>query len=838
MSGWADGTLIDDGAAATGAPAPPSGAGGEPDAYWGIERAPDGSVIAVNRPFTPSQARDPQAIANFLQSFPELARPPSPSASNATALPPGAPASSAPTPPTAQPTPPQPSGSWKDGTVVGNGDWHSGTDVETPAMTRARSDAAVRLSNDPAWIRAIDNGFAFGAGGPVDAAGAWAETGVHNAISHALGMPDSGYSANDAYQAVRDANLAGDREFAQDQPLLNAGLGMLGMFGNPIARLGGRYIQGAKGLLPTVGRAALTNGLLGAAYGAGSAAPGEHIAGAGEGLGLGVLTAPVAPIAGAALSPVVKPIQTALSENASSIASRLPGVLGSGFQKTFGADQAAQTQAARDALARIGVDYDRLPQNDQAAIQTAIARGRSGAEAAVRQAGSGLPLPVPLSQGQLSGLPGQQLEENLALRGARGPDASIYARDFQTRQQAALRGNVQQIGANLGGGRPGAPGAAGAAVSDALNDRYEAARTGVSQAYDAARAAGPATLPTYDAQALTGSVRLAVSSYDPLNIPRVSREVDRLGALANTKTDPDIGDLFAARSRLTQLRASNDPVEAGAASAAVKAFDSGIDNSLSQSLFQGDPSAVQAWKTAIGARRDFGQLFEGNDLIQKLTQRQPIGGQMQLAVDPHDASNYIFGRSDLGFVGRQNLYRDLTRLRGVLGEDSAPWQAIKAEAFARAANAADGQVENGATMFSGSKFQHAWGDMNRADPDLMATLFSPEERDTIDRFAGVAARATNPVRGGDNPSNTATAAKALGSAMAAVRRLPFMVLKTVPFVDHFGDTLQNAVWASATKAATVGAQPSLVRPPVAVQFGAAALNPLTTKTSDDVRAAP
>ena len=724
-------------------------------------------------------------------------------------------------------TQPQAIGTWQDGAVVG----------DSPQLSHARQDASGRLANDPAWIRAIDNGAAFGAGGIIDAGGAALETGAHNTVSHAFGLPDSGYGMGDAYTAVRDANRTGDQQFAQQHPWLNGGLGLLGMYANPASRFAGKYVMGARGLLPAVGRTAIANGVLGAMYGAGSAAPDEHINGAIQGLGFGVLTAPLGPVAGKVLSPIARPIGDYIASNIAPTAAKLPGLLGEAFQSMTNNSQPAQMTAARDALSRIGVDFDTLPQSDQDAIGAQIASGRNGGQAAMQQAGQGLPVPVPLTQGQMTGLPGQQLEENLALRGARGVDPSIYARDFQMQQQAALRGNVQAIGTQLGGGQPIAPGQAGATVSDALNVRYDAAKTGVDKAYDAARAAGPTTLPAYDAQSLAGQVRQSVGTYDPLNIPRVAREVDRLNVLGLGQTDPDIGDLFAARTRLTNLRASNDPVEAGAAGAAVKAFDQGINDNLTQSLFQGDPAAVQSWKTAIGARRDFGNLFQGNDLIEKLTTRQPIGGQMQLAVDPHDASNYIFGRSDLGFVGRQNLLRDVSRLKTVLGPDSPAWQSLKAEAFARVANAADGTIENGTTQFSGSRFQKGWQDMNAADSMLTATLFTPEERATIDRFAGVAARVTNPVRGGDNPSNTSVGAQALAGAVGAIKRLPFMALKAVPFVDHVADALQNAQRVGAVKAATIGAAPQMFTPPVSAQFGAASVAPITTMTETGLHAA-
>jgi hypothetical protein len=300
----------------------------------------------------------------------------------------------------------------------------------------------------------------------------------------------------------------------------------------------------------------------------------------------------------------------------------------------------------------------------------------------------------------------------------------------------------------------------------------------------------------------------------------VSRELDRLhgtmlpseapaGVDTSQLLAPDARGLFAARQRLTNLRISNDPIEAGAAKKAVKALDDSIENAVTRDLFKGDKESVDLWKKAIGERREFGKLFEANDLVETLTSREFRSGSHTLKVDPNDASNQILGRSSLGFVGRQNLYRDIVRLREVLGANSAGWNAIRAEAFLRLAGSGEGGVEAGTQQFSGVKFQKAWASAKFKDPNLIETLFSPPERDTIDKFANVAAKVTNAVKGGDNSSNTAVATKAIG----VFRRLPFVAIESIPFIDHFAEKIDHAVAAATIKKATYGAQPRTLPAP-------------------------
>lgn len=652
----------------------------------------------------------------------------------------------------------------------------------TPQLARAEADARLQLKDTPGAEAAFANGFFLNGATLAAPVINQATTGIHNWFSHLVGLPDAGYSAQDAYDATKAVYTPALAQYAQDHPVENTVAGLAGAVTNPIMRAGGGWVAGGKSLPGIVARGVAFNAPIGAAYGGFGAPDGQRVQGAVEGGLLGAGIGAAAPVAGAMASPVIRALQDLLPAGSKAL------------------------PAAQEAASALGPGWSGIGADARQSALDAIKRGAHPADATMMATAKTLPVPVPMSVGQITGEPGQQLAENMALRGARGQDAGIYARDFQMQQQAALRGNVDAIRTGMAGETAPPPGAGGAMVSDALNARYAAAKAGVDAAYDTARAGAPARMPAYDAQALYGNVRSAVADFDPLNIPRVARELGNLQDLT-TAGDPEATQLFQARTRLSQLRASNDPVERAAAARAVKAFDTTISDHLSDDLFHGDPQTVANWRAAIAQRRGFGQLFQGNDLIQRLTSREPIGGQMQLSVDPHDATNYILGRSGLGFVGRQGLYRDLGRLRDTLGTDSPGWNALRADAFSRIAAAGEGGVEAGTPQFSGVKFLKSWQAANKADPQLMSTLFSDEERATINRFGSIASRVTSPVRGGDNPSNTAVAA-----GLAAIRKLPFVVLKSLPFVDHIADTLQNAANVNAIKSATIRAAPRSVRP--------------------------
>jgi hypothetical protein len=372
----------------------------------------------------------------------------------------------------------------------------------------------------------------------------------------------------------------------------------------------------------------------------------------------------------------------------------------------------------------------------------------------ILSAAESLPVKVPLTQGAVSEAPGQQMAENLMLKGAKGPQAAQIMREGQAATQDALRGNVEAIENKLTGQPTMRPGDGGAVVSDALNAQRKTAKEGVNQAYEAARgAADGAFLPAAERPIVAQRLREAVKDYDPTEIEAVTKVLSNFDGSPTSSTLTPL-DLFEARAKLSKLRGTNDPYKGGAAAQAVKALDDYIDDAVKADLISGDPKAVALWKKAIGERRAFGKLFEGRDLIQDLTKQESRGGERTLSVAPEDAANLIFGRSGLGAVGRKNLSRDLTRLKTVLGPDSEAWNALRGEAFKRVAREGEGAPEGGHPQFSGQKFMKAWNKLSTDNPQIVETLFTPDERKLIGDFAEIAQRATTPVKGGDNPSNS------------------------------------------------------------------------------------
>lgn len=472
----------------------------------------------------------------------------------------------------------------------------------------------------------------------------------------------------------------------------------------------------------------------------------------------------------------------------------------------------SQIAEAGDALSRMGVNIEGLPALPRATLERELRAGAVPADAAILALNDAVPLSVPLKRGDVTGLPADQLEFNVALRGANRNAAA--AQGLAERQQEALRANVAAINDRLanpiGRGEEPVRGQAGARASEALAGQREAMRQQVNANFDAAReGSGRAVVPWYDMQPLVGGMIQAVTKGHALrDVPKTAGHLRDLLKMADATTDGDVRNLYDVRARLSGLRAEGG-AEGVAAGKAISAFDAKVRQIMDDDLLHGDPAAVERWRTAIGSRREMGELFEQGDLVDRLTATEGSGNAKRLVVDPEEAANLIFGRSALGF-GRRNLYRDLSKVRDLLGADSDAWNGLRAEAFTRIADAGEGAMEGGSRQFSGAKFAKAWEEANRKDRRLMDLLFTPQERTQIDAFAALSSRITNPVKGGDNPSNTAMALKHLKSIAAST----FAVGKAAPVIGRTFEWLE-AVSDSARARASM--KPIPRRQPVPVR---------------------
>jgi hypothetical protein len=438
-------------------------------------------------------------------------------------------------------------------------------------------------------------------------------------------------------------------------------------------------------------------------------------------------------------------------------------------------------EAARSALKGLGYEEGDLTDAAvEAYIKQASVAADPAAAAKVAEAQT-LPVPVPQTRGQLSMNPRDQMFEDLASKGSYGDFAQKAVSGIDDAQQAAIRGNVPAIQSNLSGGTQQVVeyGQGGTAAQQALSAKNKAMGDAVSGAYDSAREI-TTNIPGKAAGGIVSDIEANVKDFLP-NAKMASRKLRELKGILRPK-EPETGGLvdqygkainpapdsvetakiFQWRREVTTLaQSASDRTERTALGNMVKQLDDSIEKSIKDNLMAGSEEEASRWMKAIALRREQGRVFGAGDLVSDLIEKD-MG---KLSVAPEAATNYIFGASNTGIINRPQLARELKKVRSILGKDSAEWNALREEAFIKFAEQGEGAMVGGSRQFSGANFKKSWELAQRKNPEVMRTLFNPEELKTINQFANVAARTTNPVKGGANFSNTTPALARLGQSL-------------------------------------------------------------------------
>ncbi len=407
-----------------------------------------------------------------------------------------------------------------------------------------------------------------------------------------------------------------------------------------------------------------------------------------------------------------------------------------------------------------------------------ISRRAATPEAAMRYAeAQGLPVPVPLTKGQTTMLARDQMFEDMATKGAYGEGAERIMRGQAQMQDEALRANIPAIQQRIGGeGMRAQRGSAGQAVQEDLSRRAQGLNKVVGKQYDIARAT-TGEAPASVGESIYVKIYDSVADYMP-HAPGAAKELETFKKLVakppttqksmilgpdgqpiqnlniNEGFNPtEIKSLYDWRRKITKLSENaKDRTEAAAFKSMKSAFDDSMDDAMMTALESGDKSAVEAWRSAIKARRAYGKVFESGDLVEKLIEKE--SGQFKIV--PEAASNAIFGVSETQLISRPELARELKKMQVILSPEN--WNALREEAFLRLAQRGEaGAFQGGQRQFSGVNLKKAVDDMRTKNPEVWHTLFNDQEKALISQFANVAARVTNPVRGGQNFSNTASA---------------------------------------------------------------------------------
>jgi hypothetical protein len=421
----------------------------------------------------------------------------------------------------------------------------------------------------------------------------------------------------------------------------------------------------------------------------------------------------------------------------------------------------ALTPEAQNALREAGVDPNEVTQEMAAGVMNSVRNAVDPIEAGRVAEATTLPVPVPLTEGAVTGSKGQQLFEDMAGKGAYGPVAESILRGRSAEQSEAIQKNIPALQNAIADRAPlvAQAGEGGAAAQSALKEQRKAAVIEAEGLYNVARAAPSTQVAGTDF--VSEGVRSALVNANARTAPNAYAFADDMDDILTSTSD--IKDLYAWRSQLTT--AAKEPGQDGnAMGKMLRAFDDAMNEAVNRSLLEGDSTAVEKWGKAIRNYKAFSDKWKSQGgILRALTEEGMRDGQIALNVAPEAASNYIFGVSGSKLMSQPAIARDLLTLKKTLPEEQ--WGMLRQEAFLNLIQRGAGGVVDGERAFSGVKFLKSVDDFNTKNAGAAKVLFTPEERALLKQFARVSARATG---GAVNASNSATAAAGMLQKLTAL----------------------------------------------------------------------
>lgn len=447
-----------------------------------------------------------------------------------------------------------------------------------------------------------------------------------------------------------------------------------------------------------------------------------------------------------------------------------------GSKDSTGSRMAAIKQALREE----GYDPDTVMDKVFQEINKRVNKGQDVREAARYETSQGLPTPIPMTRGEVTGDKGQQLIENAMETGGLGDTAQQSMQGIRQAQHEAIPSNLQQIQQGMAGAGAAIEERAGMQTAqEALAAQKAEAKKASSEAYDIAKGSKAYIDPADGDQIASNVYNKIFSETSETSAPK-TLEIWRNEVEPLLREGQSLTDIFAARSKLSK-QASNFDSDGNIAGQMARALDDELTKLADNALLYGDETAVKNWLTAISKYKEFKNVWENEGILKKLTETTGRDGETVLKVSPEDAANVIFG---VGInPNKTNLARDMQKLKKMLPKDV--FDQVRQEFFLKLANTMQTQ---GGTL-TGAKFAKNWAEIKK-NKTLLGAMFEKEEIGQIDALATAALRISGSAK---NYSNTAN------SLFTMMNRF-FVGLGSKPSVKALGDVavgrmLRNAYGA-------------------------------------------
>lgn len=188
----------------------------------------------------------------------------------------------------------------------------------------------------------------------------------------------------------------------------------------------------------------------------------------------------------------------------------------------------------------------------------------------------------------------------------------------------------------------------------------------------------------------------------------------------------NVQEIEQTRKRLNAMSqgASND-ADRAAARRIIREFDAWESDSFDNALFSGSQEALDTFRKARDANREWRQRFYNNrDDADRIINRIVTG-----EVTPQETANWLVGASQVGAKGVSS--RLLTRIAEATGNDEQALQAIRGGVWNRLSQATEGATPRAPEKVAASIDEF----LNGSGRDLARRLFTPEQQGIMRAYA-------------------------------------------------------------------------------------------------------
>jgi hypothetical protein len=407
------------------------------------------------------------------------------------------------------------------------------------------------------------------------------------------------------------------------------------------------------------------------------------------------------------------------------------------------------TGAAEQEIAAVlteeGLDPDDVLDSIYREMNTDISSGANPADAARYRTAQGLSPPVPMTRGDVSNDKSRGLLEDSILSGNYGDQARTQMEGIRADQNVAIEQNLGNIKQQMAGpeGQVIDQRVGGAQAQTELVASKAAQGTARDAAYDAARESKAFIDPDNGSQIAGTILQNVNANFSEISAPIAYRLFNKeLAPLL--QEGQSLRSIFEAR-KLLSSHANQAGPEGAAAAAMNRQLDEQLVEQSNDLLLYGDSDSVATWLDAIGQHRDFMKKWEDNGILKELTSESIRDGEMALNKDPTDVANAIF--SIALNPNKTGMTRNLITLKKELSNES--WNGLRQEFYIKLSEKM--MKTNG--ELSGQTFATAWNEVKK-NKTLVNTLFTQEERASIDALAATAMRISSKAANYSNTANT------------------------------------------------------------------------------------